>query len=248
MKVINHVKSRQYGVKAYWERRAETPEALAERFVRTIDSLQEIDPVFALWTCGSTRPRQFETMRHHYAEEVVEGLAKSDWGKPLPIKGYSFGAVTREQPRNRSFSISVHAGSTYPVPFANDITFLTGYNSIPDPAVVTYEIFKRALLAIVDTWDPVDCAAYPLAILNLVEKGVYFRESWIQYLYPWLASLVTPPPRPVIVEHLPNGGLLMSATRETFDIENPAHMAAARQIGTAIAPLNDLPWAERAHA
>jgi Immunity protein 52 len=52
----------------------------------------------------------------------------------------------------------------------------------------------------------------------------------------------------VLVEHLPNGGLLMSATTETFDVENPAHMAAARAIGAAIAPLNDLPWAERARA
>jgi Immunity protein 52 len=65
---------------------------------------------------------------------------------------------------------------------------------------------------------------------------------------PWLASLITVPAAPVIVEHLPNGGLLMSATRETFDVENPAHMAAARQIGAAIASLNDLPWAERARA
>jgi hypothetical protein len=59
---------------------------------------------------------------------------------------------------------------------------------------------------------------------------------------------VTPLPAPVLVEHLPNGGLLMSATAETFDIENPSHMAAARSIAAAIAPLNDLPWAERARA
>ncbi len=38
----------------------------------------------------------------------------------------------------------------------------------------------------------------------------------------------------------------MSATVETFDVENPAHMAAARDIAAAIAPLNDIPWHERA--
>ncbi|MGH6823210.1 MAG: Imm52 family immunity protein, partial [Methylocella sp.] len=229
-------------------RRAETPEALAARFVRTIDSLQEIDPVFALWTCGSKRPKKFETMRDRYAEEVAEGLTKDDWGEPEPIWGYWFGALTRGQPRDRSFSLSVHAGSTYPHPFANDITFLTPDNSIPDPTVITYEIFKRALLAIVEAWDPVCCAAYPLQILNLVEKGLYFHETWIQYLCPWLAALVTPPPAPVIAEHLANGGLLMAATAQTFDVENPAHMAAARAIAAAIAPLNALPWADRARA
>ncbi|MGH6853443.1 MAG: Imm52 family immunity protein [Methylocella sp.] len=247
MKVIDRVTSTQYGAKAYWERRAETPEALAARFVRTIDSLQAIDPVFALWTCGSKRPKKFETMRDRYAEEVAEGLTKDDWGEPEPIYGYWFGALTRGQARDRSFSLRVHAGSTYPHPFANDITFLTNHNSIPDPAVITYEIFKRALLAIVEAWDPLCCTSFPLAILNLVEKGLYFHETWIQYLCPWLASLVTPPAS-AIVEHLPNGGLLMSATAQTFDVGNPAHMTVARDIAAAIAPLNALPWEDRARA
>ena len=87
MKVIDHVDFTEYGIIAYWERRAVAPDALAARFVRTIDQLQEIDPVFALWTCGSKRPRKFETMRERYAEEVAEGLAKDDWGEPEPING-----------------------------------------------------------------------------------------------------------------------------------------------------------------
>jgi hypothetical protein len=52
----------------------------------------------------------------------------------------------------------------------------------------------------------------------------------------------------VIVGRLANGGLLMSATTQTFDVENPAHMAAAREIVAAIAPLNALPWEDRARA
>jgi Immunity protein 52 len=187
-------------------------------------------------------------MRDRYAEEVAEGLTKDDWGDPEPISGYWFGAVTRGQVRDRTFSLRIHAGSTYPKPFPNDITFLTNHNSIPDAAVVNYMIFRPVLLAIVEAWDPVCCTSYPLAILNLVDKGIYFHESWIQYLFPRLASLVTPPPAPVIVERLANGGLLMSATKQTFDVENPAHMAAARAIAAAIAPLNELPWAERARA
>ncbi|MGH6793755.1 MAG: Imm52 family immunity protein [Methylocella sp.] len=246
--MTNFVDDRDFTICAYWERRAETPDALAARFVRTIDRLQEIDPVFALWICGRKRPKKFETVRDRYAEEVAAGLTKDHRGEPELINGYRFGAVTREQARDRTFFLSIHAGSTYPMPFANDITFLTGYNSIPDPAVITYEIFKPALLAIVEAWDPVCCTSYPLAILNLVEKGLYFHETWLQFLCPWLASLVTAPPAPVIVEHLPDGGLLMSATTQTFDVENPAHMAAAREIAAAIAPLNALPWKDRARA
>ncbi|MGO8848025.1 MAG: Imm52 family immunity protein [Methylocella sp.] len=237
-----------FSIQAHWERRAETPDALAARFVRTIDRLQEIDSVFALWTCGSKRPKKFETVRDHYAEEVSADLARDDWGKPEPINGYWFSAFTRGQPSNRSFSLRVHAGSTYPMPFPNEITFSTGFDFVPDPAVTTYKIFRPTLLAMVDAWDPVCAMSCPDPLLTQAPSNTYFHQTWIQYLCPWLASLVTPPHAPVIVERLPNGGLLMSATRETFDIENPAHMAAARDIAAAIAPLNDLPWAERARA
>ncbi|MGB6176651.1 MAG: Imm52 family immunity protein [Methylocella sp.] len=237
-----------HNIHAYWESRAETPDAIAARFVRLIDRLREIDPVFALWTCVATRPRRFETMRDRFAEVVAEGLRKSDWGEPLPICGYSFSTLTRGQPRNRLFSLWVHAGSTVPAPFRNDILFMTSHGFIPDPADVTYEIFKPSLLAMVEAWDPVCATSYPDTLFGLVPGNTYFHEAWIQYLCPWLAALVTPPPAPVIVEHLPNGGLLMSATTETFDVENPAHMAAARAIAAAIAPLTALPWAERARA
>ena len=237
-----------YYIRAYWERRAETPDALAARFVRLIDRLREIDFVFALWTGGSRRSKKFETVRDHYAEEVAKCVVKDDWGVPDPIWGYSFGALTRGQARDRSFSVLVHAGSTYPWPFPNDVLFETSSGSIPDPSVITYNIFKPALLAMTETWDPVRCAAYLDALPKPVPGGIYFRESWIQYLCPWLAALVTPPPAPVMVERLPNGGLLMSAAAETFDVENTAHMAAARVIAAAIAPLNALPWAERSRA
>ena len=34
----------------------------------------------------------------------------------------------------------------------------------------------------------------------------------------------------------------MTATTETFDVDNPAHLAAARDMAAAMAPLNALPW------
>jgi hypothetical protein len=63
----------------------------------------------------------------------------------------------------------------------------------------------------------------------------------MQYLAPPLASLIIPPST-AIVEHLPNGGILMSATEETFDPDNAAHLAVARDIAAATAPLNALPY------
>ncbi|MGH6812096.1 MAG: hypothetical protein ACREDM_07035 [Methylocella sp.] len=86
-------------------------------------------------------------MRDHYAEEVAESLTKDDWGEPEPIYGHRFGAQRREQARSRTFSLSIFAGSTYPKRFPNDITFYTRPRCIPDPAAVTYEIFKPVLRA-----------------------------------------------------------------------------------------------------
>jgi hypothetical protein len=63
----------------------------------------------------------------------------------------------------------------------------------------------------------------------------------MQYLSPPLARLVTPPATSVN-DYLPNGGLLMSATNETFRVDNPSHMAVARDIAAATAPLNKLPY------
>jgi hypothetical protein len=59
-----------------------------------------------------------------------------------------------------------------------------------------------------------------------------------------LAAQISPP-EDILVEHPEGGGLLLIAAEETFDIFNPQHMAAARRIRAALAPLNDLEQHER---
>jgi hypothetical protein len=92
----------------------------------------------------------------------------------------------------------------------------------------------------VDAFDVTFCNAYPCALMRLW-KGVHFRPGWINYISPRFAHLVTPPSS-AIVEYQQNGGLLMAATDETFVTSNPQHMAVARDIEAALAPLNALPW------
>jgi hypothetical protein len=65
--------------------------------------------------------------------------------------------------------------------------------------------------------------------------------GWLNYVSPRFARLVTPP-KTAIVDYRPNGGLLMAATDETFITANPKHLAVARDIEAALAPLNALPW------
>ncbi len=207
-----------------------------------IDALKKINPAFSLWTCGRKRSVDFEKIRDRYAEEIAAGLSRSDWGEPTPVYGYSFAATTRGVPRERYFVVSCHAGGTARSPFSNAVTLTTSSNKAePDPAVVGYRVFRPALLAIVDAWNPAQAAAYSQQLIQRYGGDSYFSPAWIQYLSPWLAEKITPPST-VLSEHSPNGGLLMSATTETFDIDNPAHLKAARDMAAAMAPLNELPW------
>ncbi len=240
---IKTADSKDYYIRAGWEARAETPDELAARFLRMIDALKKIDPVFSLWTCGGMRSLDFEKIRDRYAEEIAAGLSRSDWGEPTPVYGYWFAATTRDVPRERYFVVRCHAGGTVKESFPNSIILETSSlaNLKPDPSVVSYRVFRPALLAIVDVWNPAHAGAYSQQLIEKYGGDSYFSAAWIQYLSPWLAEKITPPST-VLAEHLPNGGLLMSATTETFDIDNPAHLAAAQDMAAAMAPLNALPW------
>ncbi len=227
---------------ACWRAREETPEALADRFVKLIDRLGQIDPVFELWTSGAGRRKKFETLRDHYADVVKACLSKDDFGEPLPIDGFWFSGATRGQPDSRRYVIRIHAGAYKPTAeYQNDLMFETSSMATPEPASITYPLFKSVLRAIVDNWNPDDCLVMPEPLMDFIDLDRHFRDPWMQYLSKPFADLVTPPEH-VLTEHLPNGGILMSATTETFDVSNPAHLAGARAIGAATRPLEKLPY------
>jgi hypothetical protein len=234
---------KDYFISANWEARAETPDQLAARFLRMIDSLKEIDPVFSLWTCGRKRPEKLEEVRDRYAAEIAPAVVRDDWKKPVPQLGYSFGALTRDTPKARSFTVSCRAGSFVKDIFGNRVTLSTNAvsGSRPDADIVSYRVFRPALLAIVDAWDPVHARATSHPLVESYASSSYFAPAWMKYLCPWLAQKITPPST-ALVEHVPNGGLLMSATTETFDVDNPKHLAVATAMATAMAPLDRLPW------
>ena len=113
--------------------------------------------------------------------------------------------------------------------------------SRPDADIISYQIFRSALQAIVDAWEPFVAGAYSQQLIQLYAGDSFFPPAWIQYLNPWLAEKITPPST-ALSEHLPNGGLVMSATTETFDVDNPAHLKAAQDMAAAMAPLNLMSW------
>jgi len=240
---IKRSSSKGYYIRAVWEARPETPEAIAARCLRTFDLLKEVDPLFKLWTSAVTRPIDLEMVRDRYAEEVKAGVSRDDWREPQPECGYWCGGYTRSQPASRTFILRCCAGAAIKADFPNDVMLKTSTfrGAKPDPDVVTHKIFRSAMLVIVDAWEPVKAGAYSHPLIQLEEGDTRFPRPWIQYLCPWLARQITPPAS-ALVERLSDGGLLMSATTETFDVDNPKHLAVAGEIAAAMAPLDRLPW------
>lgn len=132
---------------------------------------------------------------------------------------------------------------------------LTGeWNVLPDPAIVTYPLFKAASLTLITNWTPTWVCAqafrsntvsvpvtypggvggYSLERLPMIPSDPTFPVSvfhvpWIAYLSaPRAASVILPPD--IITERTPDGGLLMVATTDRLDPENPEHLCRARLI------------------
>jgi hypothetical protein len=232
----------------FWGAREETSEELAARWLRLISRLQAVDPIFTNWyTWASRKPSlPFDTQVAPLAEKIAANVTTGDTGEPEPEIGYQLFAhntpIKKRGPRN--FEIHMYAGGLMRWPL-NMIGIRTDDGVVPDPDVVTYKIFKGALLALAETFEATIGSAYPTSLMNLWRKDrrgqLTLKLAWISYVAPRFAPLITPPPS-AIVEHRPDGGLLMAATDETFVTSNPAHMAVAHEIEAAVAPFNALPY------
>ncbi|HMK90335.1 MAG TPA: Imm52 family immunity protein, partial [Methylocystis sp.] len=169
-----------YYIQATWEARPEAPEAVADRCLRTFDSLAKIDPLFKLWGCGRTGPVDLETVRDRYAEEVKAGVSRDGRREPEPESGYWCGGYTRDLPPSRTFKLNCCAGASIKAAFPNHLMFETSSfrGARPDPDVVTHKIFRSAMLAIVDAWQPVKAGAYSQTLIELRESDTYFPRPW----------------------------------------------------------------------
>ena len=143
-------------------------------------------------------------------------------------------------------------------------------NVAPDLTIVTYPLFKAAMLAIDAIWlPPWACAyafrsntvkvpesfpggvkGYRLESLPLVPSEPTFPES--VFHIPWLAYLSAPLdagldlPAEILTERTSDGGLLMIAAAERLDPTNPEHLRRARILAeTMMARTGCAPYGKR---
>jgi hypothetical protein len=255
-------------ITAYWGPRPEAPGQIAARCQVLLDRLAAISPKFSSWTfIGRNRPPQSNPQgtsggryrrgsytvaadhlsRADLAQLVEAGIDRDDEGVPIPEFGYSFSAFARSRTDPDGLSLRVHAGCWTRLKFlTNTVHIETRPLCEENEAWLTLPLLKAAMLAVCDAWDVTWAAIYPADLVELwtpayTKSRPTFDLAWVTYLSPWFAPMVTPPCS-TIVEHTSQGGIVMMATQERFDVTNAAHLAAAREIKAAIGPINALPW------
>jgi immunity protein 52 of polymorphic toxin system len=244
----------QFTIESRWKPREESPEELGERTLHCLDAISPLHPAFRDWeflhlsrdaeemteeNC-SEFAWPLEDARQRMTEVVVEwGVSIDDLGMPEPRQGYSVSVSNGHDEPSQLVTLSAHGGGlvnwTGSKRYAS---FETNMAEEADPAIVSYPVFKSVLMAIISCWDVEFAQVYSSDLVQLWEPILPLCNlSWMVYLSAPLTRLITVP-TDVVVERLADGGLIMIAAEETFDVANPAHIARARSILNALEPLN----------
>lgn len=239
----------RYSVLAYWGPRREEPGVLAVRLMRTLHALATIHPDLATWFMYpkpelNLRAAPFD--HEDLARIIAAGVVRADNGDPTPVFGYTTWANNEIVATPRWVGLTFRVGSDARIrAFVNTIDMLTAPLSTANESLITVPVLRQVVLALASIWDITWCSVAPWLITDhrpiKRPKHPWFAQAWIAFLSARFAPLVMPP-RSIISERSPNGDLLMIATQDRFDLENPEHMAAALEIEDALTPVNALPW------
>jgi hypothetical protein len=220
---------------------SETPASIGAKFVDTLDALTRIDPtVFTNWEVTdipAMTSQPLAAARSRIAGIVESNVGRDDLREPDPdYGGYSAVAFSDNVPPSRRIHLRIQTGGK-----SERTTWLETceWNVLPDPAIVTYPIFKDALLAINKIWPPLWASAYafkvgyferPLAPGAPLFPYSRFHIPWMGYLPASPTKRFVLPPPEIVTERTPDGGLLMIATEDRLDPTNPEHLRRARII------------------
>jgi hypothetical protein len=186
---------------------------------------------------------------------IEDWVSRNDFKEPSPDYGYHAKALAGEFGDARSVNFNLDAGGQYNSGTALRFGFF--FDVPPDLSIVTYPLCKAALLTINAIWQaPWACAqAFGSAIVETpIDLGgvqgaridsiaplpsdptfpnSIFHVPWIAYLAKeFTAGLKLPPEIPT--ERTRDGGLLMTATKERLDPDNPEHARRARILAEAL--------------
>lgn len=247
-----------YIIRSGWEWRVDNPAAIGRKFVKTLDALSGIDPIFANWQIARAfdlRLYPLDQARTRIASLIEDWVVRNDFNKASPGYGYHAQALAGEFGDARSVTFILDAGGKYDS--STVLRFGFFFDVAPDLAAVTYPLCKAALLAINATWQaPWACAqAFGSAIVKTpIDLGgvqgtrissvtplpsdptfpySIFHIPWIAYLAAEFTTGIKLSPD-ILTESTADGGLLMTATKERLDPDNPEHARRARMLAETL--------------
>jgi Immunity protein 52 len=244
----------QFRIGSRWNPREESPEELGRRTLRCLDAISPLHPAFRDWEClNLVRPademteenyREFfcplDKARPRMTDFVVEwGVSVTDFDGPDPREGYGISVGNSNVADSEHVTLGAHGGGLVSwTDNFREASFETSLSYEADPTIVAYPVFKSVLMAIISSWN-VDFASAGSSDLSKLPMGSHYfcGLSWMVYLSAPLARRISIP-TDVTVERTPDGGILMIAAEETFDVKKPHHVARARSILSALSPLN----------
>jgi hypothetical protein len=243
----------KYSIRAHPLKNEGNPESIGNRLVRTLDALSASDPlVFTNWHVTDLPAKTsvpLPAARSQIGAIIEKNVSHDQLGQPTPdYGGYDAMAFTFVEDVSRLVHLWINAGGRYD----GQVWLQTGTPMIPvDLSIVTFPIFKAALLALVTNWPlPWICAhafrsnvamvpvhgeaGYMLESHPMVPQEPAFPRSpfeipWIGYLSSDLAAGVKLTSE-IQTERIAGGGLLMIATEDRLDPDKPEHLRRARII------------------
>lgn len=247
-----------FRVEGYWGPRAEGTLSCAGRLARMLDGLAKAHSAFAHWNKQAWSRTAANKPAWAMPPDVDKLTAVFEKGRqykdvprePWPEMGYSVSAWNGLD-RPYGASLAVRPG-TYAdwIPFPNTADLRLNAAAPGNADLISGAVLKPAMLSLATAWEPdwgvVVCWDYWKRLFG-DRRYPPFRSGWMTYLAPQYASRIAPPPA-AIVERVAGGGLLLLATLERFSMDNPAHLAVADAIQSALDPIQAMvPLGRDAH-
>jgi hypothetical protein len=240
---VNHVK-------AYGQPRVESARDCAVRLGRMLEGLAKAHPAFSRWNkqaysrAAANKPAWAMPPDIGELTQVFErGRVHKDVPRvPWPGMGFHVSAWNGRDPPH-SAVLRINAGADADLRSVPNTVDLRLKRAGPDNAdLINATTLRPVLLSVATAWEPdyavvVPWTYWPQAFGD--DGYPDLRSGWMTYLAPRYAGCIIPPPA-AIVELLPNGGMLLLATEERFDMENPAHLAVAAAVQAALDPLQEM--------
>ena len=242
----------RYSIRTRLAKNESTPGSIGDRLVRTLDALSASDPsVFANWhviDLPAASAVQLATARWHIGAMIEKNVVRDQRGEPDPYCGYDAMAYTYVDDVSRLIHLWINTGGERD----GHVWLQTGTPMIPvDLSIITFPVFKAALLALVANWSLPWISAHAFRSISamvpvhggagymlesrpmLPQEPAYprspFEITWIGYLSADLAEGVKLTSE-IETERTADGGLLMIATKDRLDPGNSIHLRRARII------------------